>query len=185
MNSIDKAFRDIRRADFVPRVLRDLAGINEPLPIGYGQTNSQPFTVKIMLEWLGAKAGDKVLDVGSGSGWTTALLAHIVGPKGGVLAVEIIPELVELGRSNCEKAGVRNVEFFQSGNVLGLPKFAPYDRILVSAAAKEFPEALLDQLVAGGKLVIPVKTDIFEVAKSLNADYIITKHAGFEFVPLI
>ena len=89
--------------------------LTSPLPIGFGQTISQPTTVKFMLSWLDAMPGDEVLDIGSGSGWTSALLADIVGPQGIVYAVERIPELVKFGRDNCRRLGIENVFFFQAG----------------------------------------------------------------------
>ena len=94
---IIKAFREVKRVDFLPKEIKDLAELNEALSIGYGQTISQPLVVAFMLELLQPQPGDKILDVGSGSGWTTALLAQIVGQKGKVIAIDIIPELVEFG----------------------------------------------------------------------------------------
>jgi len=111
---IDNAFKKIRRDKFVQESDRDIAHIDTALSIGYGQTISQPSTVRMMLEWLDARPGHKVLDVGSGSGWTSALLAEIVGTEGRVFAVEKIPELVEIGRENCKKAGVMAVTFFEA-----------------------------------------------------------------------
>ena len=99
---VKKAFKEINRADFVLPEHLNVVGVDAPLLIGYGQTISQPTTVKMMLEWLDAKPGNKVLDVGSGSGWTTALLSNIVGKKGKVYAVERIPELKEFGEKNCQ-----------------------------------------------------------------------------------
>ena len=184
MDSVKKAFKAIKREYFVPDDLKDRVFIDAPLPIGHGQTISQPTTVQMMLEWLEAQPGDKVLDIGSGSGWTTALLAYIVGPKGRVFAVERILELVEFGRENARLAGVKNAKFYKAGKALGLPEHGLYDRILVSAAARKFPEELLSQLKDGGKLVIPVNNDILEVEKEGN-EYITKVHPGFVFVPLI
>src|SRR3972149_11000846 len=112
MDRIDQAFEVVDRANFVPKELRDAVDIDAPLPIGYGHTNSQPYTVRLMLEWLDPQPGEKILDVGSGSGWTTALLAHLVGPKGWVYAVGRIPELVEFGQDNAEGIGVKKAGFF-------------------------------------------------------------------------
>ena len=159
--------------------------MDSPLPIGYGQTNSQPSTVRRMLTWLDARAGDKVLDVGSGSGWTAALLCHIVGPAGHVFAVEKVPELVEFGRRNNEKYSTKNVKFFRAGKSYGLPEHAPFDRILVSASAHELPRELLGHLKAKGKLVVPVQNDILEITKNSGTDYNIKTHPGFVFVPLV
>jgi len=185
MISVDKAFYKIQRADFLPEALRKYSDIDKPLPIGFGQTNSQPSTVRQMLEWLDVEQGDKILDIGSGSGWTTALMSSIVGPDGQVFAVERIPELVEFSRSNCEKLAITNARFFQSGNIYGLPEYAPFDRILVSAAAQKLPNELLSQLKIGGKLVIPIKNTILVITKISDTKNKTIKHPGFIFVPLI
>lgn len=185
MDAVEQAFEKIHREDFVPEALKDHARVDAPLPIGFGQTISQPMTVKLMLKWLTAQPRDNVLDVGSGSGWTTALLSQIIGPEGKVFAVERIPELVEFGKNNCKKIGVSNVQFFQAGKVYGLPKYAPYDRILVSAAAQKLPEELLGQLKVSGKLVVPVQHDILEITKISEHEYEKVVHSGFVFVPLV
>jgi protein-L-isoaspartate(D-aspartate) O-methyltransferase len=185
MTSIDRAFSKFNRQNFVPEEVRYHAHLDMPLPIGFGQSISEPTTVAYMLEWLEAQPGDKVLDLGSGSGWTTALLSELVGEEGTVFAVERIPELVAFGAHNCERAGVTNARFFLAGEHYGLPQVAPYDRILVNAAATALPEELLDQLIVDGKLVIPVGEDVLEITK-LSADDRITRlHPGFAFVPLI
>lgn len=184
--TIDEAFEKVDRAQFMPPDVRHLAGIDNAVPIGYGQTISQPYTVRLMLEWLDPKAGEKILDVGSGSGWTTALLAYLVGPKGRVYAVERVPELVDFGRENNERLGVRNIKFFQAGEEFGLPDEAPFNRILVSASADEFPEELMAQLKISGKLVIPVGSDILEITKTSEQNgRDVRKHPGFVFVPLL
>lgn len=185
MGNVDKAFQKIPRSNFVPDYLQDQVDIDAPLPIGHGQTNSQPTTVRYMLNWLGAKSGDKVLDVGSGSGWTTALLSQIVGSKGKIYAVEIVPELVKFGRENCQRLGIKNAKFYLAGSEYGLPEHALYDRILVSASAKELPEELLTQLKVGGKLVIPVQNDILEISKNSEEEFDTEVHPGFVFVPLV
>jgi protein-L-isoaspartate(D-aspartate) O-methyltransferase len=158
---------------------------DSPLPIGFGQTNSQPTTVRMMLDWLEVKPGNKILDVGSGSGWTTALLGKLSGPKGRVYAVEIVPELVAFGRANCERIGVTNARFYQAKKRLGLPRYAPYQRILVSAAAREVPKELLEQLAPAGKMVIPVNYDVLEIEKRPDGQVDTIPHGGFAFVPLI
>jgi protein-L-isoaspartate(D-aspartate) O-methyltransferase len=182
---IEEAFEAVDRAKFMPADVRHLASYDQAVPIGYGQTISQPYTVGLMLKWLNPQPGDKVLDIGSGSGWTTALLVHLVGPKGQVYAVERIPELVEFGRRNVEKAGFKNVEFSTVGEELGLPEEAPFDRILVSASADEFQEELMEQLCVNGKLVIPVQSDILEITKTSKKGRDVRKHPGFVFVPLL
>lgn len=182
---IEEAFEVVDRAKFMPENVRHLAGYDQAVPIGYGQTISQPYTVGLMLQWLDPQPGDKVLDVGSGSGWTTALLSHLVGPKGKVYAVERIPELVEFGRDNCERFGVKNVEFSTAGDKLGLPEKGPYERILVSASADKFPEEIMGQLKISGKLVIPIQSDILEITKTSKKGRDVRKHPGFVFVPLL
>jgi protein-L-isoaspartate(D-aspartate) O-methyltransferase len=185
MGTISKAFTEIDRADFLPPVQADGADIDAPLPIGFGQTNSQPSTVRMMLERLEVEPGNKILDVGSGSGWTSALLARLTGPKGFVYAVEAIPELLEFGHYNCRRVGIENVRFHQAGQQYGLPGHGPYERILVSAAARALPLELLKQLKPGGKMVIPVRNNILEIEKGVQGQINTDTHSGFAFVPLI
>lgn len=184
MNKIDEAFATIHRAEFLPPEVRDYAGDDRPLPIGYDQTNSQPSTVRQMLVWLDPQPGQKVLDVGSGSGWTSALIGAIVGESGHVYAVERIPQLVEFGKQNITRIGMKNVSCFVAGKHFGLAEHAPYDRILVSASADDVPSELLDQLSDYGTLVIPVKNDILVITKR-EGTFHTEKHSGYMFVPLI
>lgn len=185
MRNVEEAFRVVDRANFLPEEVRSEADYDVPLPIGYGQTNSQPTTVRWMLEWLDPQPGETVLDIGSGSGWTTALLAQLVGPKGKVYAVEKVPELVKFGAENCQRTGISNVRFYHAGEKFGQPEHAPYDRILVSAAAFELPNELKKQLKVGGRLVIPVRHSIWVINKTGNDSYESQEHPGFVFVPLI
>lgn len=185
MNRLDEAFNEVNRVEFLPPEVKEFTDIDAPLQIGFGQTNSQPYTVKKMLAWLDVQPGDKVLDVGSGSGWTSALLAHLTGQLGSVMAVEIVPELVAMGRRNCQRLGVNNVVFFQAEQTFGLPAEAPFDKILVSATAKKLPNELVAQLKPGGKMVIPIKGSIWEIRKKKNGELIKMNHPGFAFVPLI
>ncbi|MEX2006872.1 MAG: protein-L-isoaspartate(D-aspartate) O-methyltransferase [Candidatus Saccharimonadales bacterium] len=185
MSRLDEAFAKIDRRHFVVPEYKESAYADVPLPIGHGQTISQPTTVRMMLEWLDVQAGFHILDVGSGSGWTTALLAYLVGPRGHVYAVERIPELVEFGSDNCERLGIKNVTFSQAGMDYGLEDYAPYDRILVSAAADKVPSDLLYQLKRGAKMVIPVHNDILEITKQTSGKTVTKTHHGFVFVPLI
>ncbi len=186
--AIVEAFRGVDRADFVLSGDRGDAYLDVPLAIGFGQTISQPTTVAIMLELLATQAGDRVLDVGSGSGWTTALLASLVGEHGEVTGVEIVPELVAIGQEHLRKYNfpwARIVGAQRSG--LGLPNRAPFDRILVSAAAPSVPEELLRQLKRGGTMVIPVRDAVWRIQKSTDEEkkLAITKYEGFWFVPLV
>ena len=181
---IENAFQEVPREKFLPEEVRRYASEDRPIQIGYGQTNSQPSTVHRMLRWLDVQPGQNILDVGSGSGWTTALLAHLTGPKGRVEAVEKIPALLEFGKSNCEAAGVKNATFHEAGEHFGFPERAPYDRILVSAGADELPHELLDQLETEGIMVIPVGSSILVIKKHTDKTLTIDTHTGFSFVPL-
>src|SRR5919112_3569353 len=127
MDAVDAAFTAFPREGFLPERERRRAGYDGPLPIGDGQTSSQPRTVANMLRLLGVGPGHRVLDVGSGSGWTTALLAHLVGPAGEVVGVELEPSLVELGRANLAATGQPWARIVAaSPGVLGVPDHAPY-----------------------------------------------------------
>lgn len=179
------AFEIVKRADFLPPEIRQYAPEDEALPIGHGQTNSQPYTVKFMLGLLNLQTGEKVLDVGSGSGWTTTLLAYLVGKGGGVVGVEIVPDLVEFGRTNLSKYNFSWAKIVQAGSGLGYKSDSPYDKILVSASSNEIPEALLDQLKPGGRMVIPVGNSIFSVDKTSFGKIVAHEYPGFVFVPLV
>ncbi len=185
MDKLNQLFNQVKRQNFLPDYVQQDAALDIPLPIGYGQTCSQPSTVKLMLGWLDAGTGNIVLDVGSGSGWTAALLSRIVGSKGHVYAVDRLKELVEFGSANCRRVGVTNANFYLVEKELGLSKHAPYDRILVSAAYHEVPQELLNQLKPHGKMVIPVGDNLLEITKlsTHSVDTII--HPGFVFVALV
>lgn len=183
---IIEAFYKIDRADFVLPDLKSEAYINAPLPIGLGQTISQPLTVAFMLELLQPQKGDKILDVGSGSGWQSSMLAYIVGEKGKVVAIERIPELSEFGRNNSQKYRLENLRFIVGDGSKGYNKEAPYDKIIVAAAAFEkIPEELKKQLKTNGRLVIPVENSIWLVVKREGEKYEEREFPGFVFVPLI
>ena len=136
---IIEAFRKIKRADFVPEEITKkesrewVENYNAPLPIGQGQTISQPLTVAFMLELLEPKPGDKILDIGSGSGWQTAMLCQITGEKGFVYAIEVIPELKEFGEKNVSKYNFKNTEFICGDGSQGLAGQAPFDKIIAAA----------------------------------------------------
>lgn len=182
---IIEAFKNVDRADFVSHDVHSSMIYGDfPLQIGHQQTISQPSTVAKMLEMLTPKEGDKILDIGSGSGWTTALLAYIVKDKGLVIGVERIRSLMEFGRTNLKKYKFTNAEIMQAGATLGLPS-EKFDKILVSASAQEFPTKLTQQLKIGGKLVIPVGDYIFEVTKRADDELEVLEHYGYSFVPLI
>ena len=131
--SIIEAFEKIDRKDFILKKYTNEAYNDYPLDIGSNQTISQPSTVAFMLELLSPKKGDKILDVGSGSGWTTALLGYIVGSEGKVCGIELIPDLVLFGRANLEKYDFKNTKIYQATKDLGLKDNGPFDKILVYA----------------------------------------------------
>ncbi|MDD5013168.1 MAG: protein-L-isoaspartate O-methyltransferase [Candidatus Pacebacteria bacterium] len=175
--------KKIDRKDFVLKEYEKEAYEDYPLPIGFNQTISQPSTVNFMLKLLDPQKQEKILDLGSGSGFSTALLAEAVGEKGKVFGVEKIPELVSFGRKNLSKYDFNNATILEAGETLGLPSEAPFDKILVSASAKEIPQELIDQLKVGGIMVIPVENDILRIKKT-KYDIEIEKYEGFVFVPL-
>jgi protein-L-isoaspartate(D-aspartate) O-methyltransferase len=184
MDAVAEAFAAVPREGFLRDGERPRAGYDGPLSIGQGQTNSQPRTVADMLRLLEVGPGHRVLDVGAGSGWTTALLAHLVGPAGEVRGVELEPSLVTFGAANLAATGQPWACIVQAApGVLGLPDHAPYDRILVSAEPRSLPRQLVDQLGAGGRLVIPVRGTMTLVIR--NGDDVIESHHGsYRFVPL-
>lgn len=184
---IIEAFLNIDRKNFVRKENLFEAYGDYPLPIGEGQTISQPWTVAFMLELLNPQKGQKILDIGFGSGWTTALLAYIVRENGKVYGIEIIPSIFDFGKNNISK-----YNFLQKGLVelklgdgsKGWREHSPFDRILVSASAKEIPQKLIEQLGNNGILVIPDKNGIWQIVKrdnELEKNYF----PGFMFVPLV
>jgi len=182
MDAVTAAFEAWPREGFLPRGQRRRASYDGPLEIGGGQTNSQPRTVAAMLRLLDVRAGQRVLDVGAGSGWTTALLAHLTGPSGVVAGVELEPELVTFGGANLAATGQPWASIrAASPGVLGLPDEAPWDRILVSAEPRSLPDDLVDQLADDGVMVIPVAGTMLRVT---NPGRVVTRHGGYRFVPL-
>lgn len=193
------AFKAIDRADFVPAGYKAEAYENYPLPIGFGQTISQPYTVAFMLELLQPYAGEKILDIGSGSGWQTAILAHIVSRShargnlpvspGKVFAIEVIPELKELGEKNISKYDFIKSEIasFVAANAEdGLPNEAPFDKIIVAAALSDgIPESWKNQLKICGKIVTPVRSSIVLLTKNGENGYEEQEFPGFAFVPFV
>lgn len=182
------AFQKIDRYDFVIDYLKTDAYLNAPLAIGFGQTISQPLTVAFMLELLQPEKGNKVLDIGSGSGWTTALISYLVGETGKVYGIEIIPELCEFGKRNVSrynfvKKGI--AEIICGDGSEGLKEVAPFDRILSSAATEEIPQSWKEQLKIGGRMVLPMNQSLFLVIKKGENDFEIKEYPGFIFVPLI
>lgn len=196
-DTVAAAFAACPRTGFLPAALRSRATYDGPLPIGHEQTNSQPRTVAAMLRLLDVRPGHRVLDVGSGSGWTTALLAHLTGPGGSVEGVELVPELVAFGATNLAATAAPWASIGQATpGVLGRPERGPYARILVSAEATQLPSALVAQLAAPAelgdgpaRLVIPVAGRLLLVRR-VGADLAdpsavqVSEHGYYRFVPL-
>jgi protein-L-isoaspartate(D-aspartate) O-methyltransferase len=148
-----EAMRTVPRHRFVPDASLRQAYADHPLPIGEGQTISQPFIVASMTELLDPQPGDRVLEVGTGSGYQAAVLSRLVAH---VYSIELVPELAERARSRLRELGYENVEVITGDGYAGLPEHAPFDAIVVTAAPPEVPPALVEQLAVGGRLVIPV-----------------------------
>ncbi|CUR58323.1 Protein-L-isoaspartate(D-aspartate) O-methyltransferase [metagenome] len=182
VDAVDRAFTAHPREGFLPRGVRRRASYDGPLRIAAGQTNSQPRTVADMLRLLDVQPGQRVLDVGAGSGWTTALLAHLVGPTGEVRGVELEPELVRFGGANLAATHQPWASMTAATpGVLGDPSGAPYDRILVSAEPDELPQQLVDQLGDDGRMVIPVAGTMLLVTQPGEH---VSEHGRYRFVPL-
>jgi len=183
--TIVKAFETVDRKDFVKPDYVDKAYDDRSLPIGMGQTISQPSTVAFMLERLDIKKGEKILDVGSGSGWTTALMSYLVGSGGEVIGIERLEPHVKFGNVNIKKYSYGKVSILKTEGDVGYKEGAPYDKILVSAAAQEIPQTLTDQLKIGGIMVVPVKSSIYRVVKTGENEIDHDEYYGFSFVPLV
>lgn len=201
--SIIDAFKKIDRADFVPEDCKADACVNAPLPIGFDQTISQPLTVAFMLELLEAKPGEKILDIGAGSGWTCAFLAHIVSGgelisniknqmskiNGKVIGIERIVELKEMAEKNVAKYDFikkGTAEIVLADGSKGYKKEAPYDKIIAAAAAQsDVPLNWRKQLKIGGRIVAPVENSVIVIDKVAKNKYNQKEYFGFSFVPLI
>ncbi|MCD6290658.1 MAG: protein-L-isoaspartate(D-aspartate) O-methyltransferase [Anaerolineae bacterium] len=180
------AIARVPRAEFVPPDLREHAFSDYPLPIGYGQTISQPYIVALMTQLLRLKPDDRVLEVGTGSGYQTAILAELARE---VYSVEAIRSLAEAARRRLRRLGYTNVHIRHGDGALGWPEHAPYDAIIVTAAPEELPPALIDQLAEGGRMVIPLGPEYAE-----QMLYLVEKRGGrvlprpvapVRFVPLV
>jgi len=184
-NRVVNAMRRVPREAFVPQEQYHAAYDDRPLSIGFGQTISQPFIVALMVQALELRGDEKVLELGTGSGYEAAILAELAQK---VVTVECIPELAESARQVLDKLGYFNIEVHVVGKTLGWPEEAPYDAIIVSAGAPTVPQVLVEQLTWNGRLVIPVgsrwQQELLRVTK-LRKGNEIENLGGCYFVPLI
>ena len=183
-----EAFSNVKRQDFAPYNLRSMAYEDSPLPIGHGQTISQPYTIALMLSLLDLKQGQKVLEIGSGSGYVLALISEIVGKKGRVFGVELINELAKKSKDNLHD--YKNTRVLHRNGSTGLPEEAPFDRILISAALHDIPEVIMGQLKNTGILVAPkgsrFEQEIIAIQRKSKAEFeMIKRLPGFLFVPFV
>ena len=180
-----KAIEKIDREDFVLEKDLNEAYEDHPLSIGYGQTISQPYTVAFMLQELELKEGDKVLEIGTGSGWNAALISYIVGEKGKVYTVEIIDELAEKVKEKLKN--YRDIIVFSGDASHGLAEYAPYNKIILTAAPKKLAEEFKEQLADGGILLAPVGEYTQKLIKLTKKGdkFIETEKGDFIFVPLV
>lgn len=185
--NIIKAFERIDRKNFVRESEKEYAYLNSALPIGYEQTISQPLVVAFMLELLEPKKGEKVLEIGSGSGWQTALLADIVGGKGKITAIERIPELVLDAKKHLARYPrlKQRFEMLEGDASRGYSTNAPYDKIIAAASANKIPNEWKDQLKIGGFIVASVRESIVRLEKKGANEFEKKEFYGFVFVPLI
>lgn len=185
--AVIEAFRRVPRQEFVAPQLAEYAYDDYPLPIDGGQTISQPYIVAFMTEALELAAGDRVLEIGTGSGYAAAILGRIAAT---VYTVERLALLAESARQRLSRLGYDNILVHLGDGTLGWPEHAPYDAIVVTAAAPQVPPPLLDQLVVGGRLVIPVGASLdlqllLRVRRLAAKDYQREQLCGVRFVPLI
>ncbi len=182
-----KAMRTVPRHLFVPEDQRDHAYGDYPLPIGYGQTISQPYIVALMTQLLELKEGDRVLEIGTGSGYQAAILAEIPGVD--VYTIEIIPALARSARERLESLGYKSIHCKEGDGYYGWEEYAPFDAIIVTAAPDHVPQPLVDQLAEGGRMVIPVGPPggyqtLWKFVKRPGGELQAFNMGGVAFVPL-
>ena len=185
--SVIRAMEQVPRERFVPPESRHMAYLDLPLGIGEGQTISQPFIVALMIGALGLRGHEKVLEVGTGSGYQAAILSLLL-PRGWVSTVELVPALAERARNLLRDLGCHNVNVELAGPTLGCPGQGPFDAIIVAAASPRLPESLVSQLAIGGTLVIPVGTlEQQDLVQALRTDEGVSLRmlGPCRFVPLI
>jgi protein-L-isoaspartate(D-aspartate) O-methyltransferase len=179
-----KAMEKVPRHIFIPEDLRRHAYSDQPLPIGYGQTISQPYIVGVMTELLEPCKSDRVLELGAGSGYQSAVLAEIVHE---VISVEIIPELAKAATDNLRKAGIYNVKVICADGAEAAREYGMFDCIVVTAASPQMPDYLFVNLKEGGRMVVPVGdyySQTLMKVRMINGEPFISSYGGVRFVPL-
>jgi len=185
---LERAFRETDRSKFLPEDQKSFAGEDRPLPIGYDQTISQPFTVAFILNLLNPQRGDEILDVGTGSGWQAALIANIVAPEGKVITVERVKDLADTAKLNLEKFGLISKGTVEaiSGNALNIdPSWPVFDKIVSAAEYDNVPESWKNTLAVGGRIVMPISERLVVADKISGSEFDVKEYPGFSFVPLI
>jgi protein-L-isoaspartate(D-aspartate) O-methyltransferase len=177
--------RNVPRHIFVPKDLLDHAYADSPLPIGYGQTISQPYIVALMTEALELQPAQKILEIGTGSGYQAAILAEMAAE---VYTIEIIPELANQAKDRLTQLGYENIHFLTADGYFGWEEFAPFDRIIVTAAPDHLPQPLANQLAEGGRMVIPIGpigfTQTLWLLEKVDGELSASNLGGVMFVPL-
>ncbi len=180
------AMRAVRRHEFIDANQSELAYVDGPLSIGFGQTISQPYIVALMTVLLDAHPRSRVLEIGAGCGYQTAILCRLAGH---VFAVERVPELCTLALENLKRARCENFTLKNGDGTQGWPEHAPFDRVLVAACSPEIPRALLQQLAPGGKLIAPVGGQAYQeltlAVKDASGAISYSRHGAVAFVPLV
>ena len=184
---VELAIRNTPRHEFVPPSLIEKAYDDSPIQIMKNQTVSQPSVVSRMTEWLDVQEGQKILEIGSGSGWQTAILAYLVG-SGNVYSIERHSELAEFAKNNLDKLGIHNVNVISGDGSFGFPEESPFDRIIITAACKKVPDSLLEQLLIDGLLIAPVgeyPQSLVLLTKTSKGIVEIKNQSGYVFVPFL
>jgi protein-L-isoaspartate(D-aspartate) O-methyltransferase len=179
------AMERVPRHEFIPQDSWDAAYRDYPVPIGQGQTISQPYIVAAMVHWLDLQPTDRVLEVGTGTGYQASILAVLAAE---VVTIERQPELAEEAARNFDRLGYKNIRIAVGDGTLGVPEFAPYDAIIVAAAAPSIPPALLEQLAEGGRLVLPVgsrDSQVIQLLHKQQGQVTTSNLEGARFVPLL
>jgi len=186
-DKVEQAIRKMPRHKFVPISIQKEAYENIPLAIMKNQTISQPSVVARMTEWLDVKEGQKILEIGSGSGWQSAILSYLVG-RGMVCSIERHLELAEFAKENLGRLDITNVKIILGDGSSGFPKESPFDRIIITAACKKIPKALLEQLSVEGLLIAPVgekQQSLILLKKTPHGIIEIKNQSGYVFVPFL